>query len=256
MNRTAGSGAPYYESDAALEQYLFFHYGEEEDYLPFPGSPRGAFGYPARALQALVDRRTLPRDPRALDLGCAVGRTSFELSRWCGEVVGIDLSRAFIRAARRLQRGGPVRIRYAIEGDRRGEAVLRLPDGVRPERVRFAEGDAMALSPRLGRFHLAVLLNLIDRVPDPAACLAALTGRLHPGALLVIASPYTWMEDYTPRARWLGGADGRGSFAALSELLRPRFRLVRRKQIPFILREHARKYQWSMAEGTSWQLVK
>lgn len=256
MKRAAGGGAPYYESDEALEQYLFFHYGAVEDYLPFPGSPRSAFGYPARAVRELVDRRKLPRAPRALDLGCAVGRTSFELSRWCGEVVGIDLSRAFIRAARRMQRGGGVRVRYAIEGDRRGEAVLRLPDGARPDRVRFAEGDAMALSPRHGRFDLAVLLNLIDRVPDPAACLQALAGRLNPGAQVVIASPYTWLEGYTPRERWLGGRDGQSTFAALSDVLSPRFRLLRRKQIPFILREHARKYQWSMAEGSSWQLVK
>jgi putative 4-mercaptohistidine N1-methyltranferase len=256
MKRAAGGGAPYYESDDALEQYLFFHYGAVADYLPFPGSPRTAFGYPARVVKELVDRRKLVRSPRALDLGCAVGRTSFELSRWCGEVVGIDLSRAFIRAARRMQRAGDLRIRYAIEGERRGEALLRRPAGARPERVRFAEGDAMALSPRLGRFDLAVLVNLIDRVPDPAACLQTLAGRLNPGAQLVIASPYTWLEEYTPRERWLGGREGQASFTALAEALGPRFRLLRRKQIPFILREHARKYQWSIAEGTSWQLVK
>jgi len=256
MKRAPGGGSPYYESDEALEQYLFFHYGTADDYLPFPGSPRGAFGYPARAVKELVDRRKLPRTPRALDLGCAVGRTSLELSRWCGEVVGIDLSRAFIRAARRMQRGGVLPVRYAIEGDRRGEAILRRPAGVHPERVRFVTGDAMAVSPRLGRFDLAVLLNLIDRVPDPAACLAALVDRLQPGAQLIIASPYTWLTDYTPRERWLGGRDGQSSFAALADVLGPRFRLLRRRQIPFILREHARKYQWSVAEGTAWQLVK
>ncbi len=256
MKRVAGGGAPYYESDEALEQYLFFHYGSVADYLPFPGSPRRAFGYPARAVKELVDRRKLPRLPRALDLGCAVGRTSFELSRWCGHVTGVDLSRAFIQAARRIQRGGAVPVRYAIEGDRRGQAMVRLPSGVHPERVRFTQGDAMALPPRLGRFDLAVLLNLIDRVPDPAACLAALADRLHPGAQLIIASPYTWLTDYTPRERWLGGREAQTTFAALSELLAPRFRLLRRRQIPFILREHARKYQWSVAEGTAWQLVK
>jgi len=33
---------------------------------------------------------------RALDLGCAVGRSSFELAREYQEVVGIDISQTFI----------------------------------------------------------------------------------------------------------------------------------------------------------------
>ena len=36
---------------------------------------------------------------RALEVGCAVGRASFELARGYREVLGVDLSRAFIDAA-------------------------------------------------------------------------------------------------------------------------------------------------------------
>lgn len=36
---------------------------------------------------------------RALDVGCAVGRSSFEMARACHEVVGVDFSQKFVDAA-------------------------------------------------------------------------------------------------------------------------------------------------------------
>ncbi len=37
------------------------------------------------------------------------------------------------------------------------------------------------------------------------ACLAGIADVLRPGGLLVLTSPFTWLEDYTARSRWLGG---------------------------------------------------
>lgn len=244
---------PFYESSAALEQYLFFHYGRLKDYLPAAEAPRDAFGYPVQAPRRLIDFKRLPKHIRALDLGCATGATSFELSRRCREVVGIDLSAAFIRAARRMQREGSIHnFRYTIEGARRGRTDLRLPAGVHPAHVAFRTGDAMRLPASLGSFDLIVMLNLIDRLPDPAACLKRIERHLRPGGQLVIASPYTWMAEYTPSTKWLGARGNETTRESLSRLLAPSFRLLRRQQIPFIIREHSRKYQWSLADGSTW----
>jgi len=240
-----------YETDTALEQYLFFHYGKEREYLPWPG-PSEALHYPVAAVNELLDTRALDKNARALDLGCAVGRTSFELSRHCREVVGIDLSKSFIRAANQMKRRGSIALSYIIEGDLRGETILRRPAGVKADRVYFRVGDAMKLPRQIGRFDVAVLLNLIDRVPNPAQCLRNVTERLNAGGQLIIASPYTWMEEHTPRTQWLGGRKGQTTLDALKKLLLTQYQLVRHRQIPFIIREHARKYQWSMAEGTCW----
>jgi len=243
----------FYESAAALEQYLFFHYGDPDVYIPHTAAPRAFAGYPWRAPRLLVDYKRLPGNVRALDLGCATGATSFELSRHCADVTGIDLSASFIRAARQMkQRGVIKKFRYTIEGTRTGITELRRPAGVRPDRVMFQRGDAMHLPEKLGTFDLMVMLNLIDRVPDPARCIRQLMPRLRPGGQLVIASPYTWLEEYTPRRKWLGGRNDKSTREALLALLGSSFRLVRVRQIPFIIREHARKYQWSMAEGTTW----
>jgi 2-polyprenyl-3-methyl-5-hydroxy-6-metoxy-1,4-benzoquinol methylase len=54
---------------------------------------------------------------RALDIGCAVGGASFELARGFGEVLGVDLSRAFIDAANQLQKHGSLDYFRRDEGD-------------------------------------------------------------------------------------------------------------------------------------------
>ena len=243
--------ASFYESHAALEQYLFFHYGNASEYLPWDG-PTHALHYPSEAVRCLLDTPSLTPNARALDLGCAVGGTSFALSRNCGEVIGLDLSRAFIRAANRMKKQRTITIEYIIEGDIRKKTTLRLPSGTHPERVRFITGDAMNPPASLGSFDVIVMLNLIDRLPDPARCLSAATSRLRPGGQLVIASPYTWLEEYTPKKNWLGGKSGETTLTAIKKLLCPDYRLAKKRQIPFIIREHARKFQWSVAEGTLW----
>ncbi len=46
---------------------------------------------------------------RILDLACGPGRHAAELTRWGGQVVGFDLSRAMLRRARKRTTGGLVR---------------------------------------------------------------------------------------------------------------------------------------------------
>src|SRR5690349_9821624 len=81
-----------YETDKLLNEYLLFHYGSAEDILPWPDGPRGALDYAVRCVSECVDGAALGPGTRALDVGCAVGRSSFELARLCGEVIGVDWS--------------------------------------------------------------------------------------------------------------------------------------------------------------------
>jgi SAM-dependent methyltransferase len=119
------------------------------------------------------------------------------------------------------------------------------------EKVRFEQGDACNLRADLGEFDFVLLANLIDRLPDPARCLARLPALVAPGGGLVITSPYTWMEEYTPRGKWLAGAEG--TLAALKKILAPAFEFRRALDLPFLIRDHRRKYQWSVAEASVWQ---
>jgi putative 4-mercaptohistidine N1-methyltranferase len=194
---------------------------------------------------------------RALDLGCAVGRASFELARRCDEVVGIDLSRSFISAAQRLQREGEMAYERVDEGELRTELLARVPAEIERGRVSFETGDATELRADLGAFDVVLMANLIDRLGDPAKCLARLPELVRAGGELVITSPYTWLEDFTPRERWLGGRrTDEGVLTTLEGLRRGlagSFELVGTRDLPFLIREHARKYQWSVAQGTTWR---
>ena len=79
-----------YETDLLLNQYLLFHYGTAEDQLPYPFGPRDALFFPQRCVTNFLPE--IGEVERALDLGCAVGRSTFELARWSQEAVGIDSS--------------------------------------------------------------------------------------------------------------------------------------------------------------------
>ena len=230
-----------YESYKLLAEYLLFHYGSAEEILPYEFGPREALEYPARCVSECVTA-----SGRALDLGCAVGRSAFELARTCAAVVGIDFSRRFIDAADALKKG-ELTYRRADEGDLSTPLIARVPAGIDRTRVAFEVGDAMNLRADLGTFDVVLMANLIDRLREPQRCLARLPALVNTGGQLVITSPYTWLEEFTPRANWLSPTlDG------LRAALAPHFDLLATRDLPFLIREHARKFQWSVAQATVW----
>lgn len=246
-----------YETETLLSQYLLFHYGDAGEVMPYAFGPKDAVGYAVHTIHAGVQRDLLPKEPRALDLGCAVGRSTFELARIGCYVTGIDYSHAFIEAASRILETGALPYAYQIEGGIWREAVARRPDGIDLKRVRFEVGDASNLRYDLGTFDIVHMANLIDRLADPAACLDRMKSLVNPGGQLVVASPYSWLEDFTPRDRWLGGYVQDGveitTLDGLHSALKQDFDLICTRDIPFLLRLHARRYEWSVAQLTTWR---
>lgn len=241
-----------YESDRLVREYLLFHYGGADEILPYEFGPRDALGFARRCVAELLDVRALPPSVRALDIGCAVGRSSFELARHCREVIGIDYSAAFIGAAEKIRTGGTLDYEYTLEGDRTARASACLPEDVETARVQFAVGDAMDLPPDLGSFDVVLAANLLCRLPEPRKFLARLPDLVKPGGQLLLTTPFTWLEEFTPREHWVGGSDGVASADELQRLLAPSFDLQFSSELPFLIREHARKFQWSVAWGTRW----
>ena len=114
-------------------------------------------------------------------------------------------------------------------------------------------GDALHLPTGLGTFDLLLAANLIDRLPHPQRFLSQILPSLvNSGGMVLLTSPYTWTTEYTPASRWLGGPST-DSFSALQKILRPSFRLIDRTNLPFLLRETRRKFQYTFADATIWQ---
>ena len=240
-----------YEDEEVLNQYLLFHFGGPGDQFPYALGAVDGLHFPRRCVEQGVDLERLPSSARGLDLGCAVGGATFELARHCTEVIGVDASRAFIAAAQRLQREG----RHPVERAEEGALTTRLTVTRDPEieagRIRFACGDAQALPADLGDFDVVLACNLVCRLPDPMKLLTRLPALVRPGGQLLLTTPFTWLEAYTPRDRWLVQG-GRTSFEGLQRALVSSFRLVRQFDLPFLIREHARKYQYGVALATRW----
>ena len=127
----------FYETSKALSEYLLFHYGKPEEVLPWCFGPSDALGYPIRCVSKCVATERLTANARALDLGCAVGRSTFELARHCTKAIGIDLSESFIATASQLQREGQLDYSFAVEGELGQAAIAEVPSGIDRTRVSF-----------------------------------------------------------------------------------------------------------------------
>lgn len=249
LKRTAPSSK--YETNELLSQYDEFHYGDS--YLGVPNFPK--------AIVDLIHPHLNGRRTRkAMDLGCAVGRASFELSRMFDKVVGVDFSARFINQGVQFGRDGILRYALTDEGEifefkTRTLKELGL-DNVRvPELI---QGDACNLKPILTDFDLVLAANLIDRLYAPAEFLEDIHSRILPNGLLVIASPYTWLQEHTPRKNWIGGfkKDGENvrTLDGLKHHLNPHFKLLQEPvNVPFVIRETSRKFQHTLSEVTIWE---
>ncbi|QDY43526.1 5-histidylcysteine sulfoxide synthase [Candidatus Pantoea soli] len=240
-----------YETDSMVSQYLDFQYGPV-----YYGVPNYAAALVERLLPHCTQRG------EALDIGCATGRASFELARHFRAVTGMDYSARFIDVALQLTSGEDFRYVVPEEGELVEYRQVRLKafgfDPALAQRIQFMQGDACNLKPQPDRYDLVLASNLIDRLRQPQRFLQDITPMIRTGGLLALSSPYTWLEEFTPKENWLGGIRENGealtTYQALQRLLRDAFEEVAAPQdVPFVIRETARKFQHSQAQLTLWR---
>ncbi len=245
-----------YEGERLLHQYLLFHYGTKEQILAgakvFAGQEVEGLQFPSATVWCTLIFDLISEQQegslRALDVGCAVGRSSFELSRLCAEVVAVDYSRAFVRAARQLREGQELPVMRYDEGSSGTELVLARPGDCRPDAVRFEVGDAMDLPGDLGAFDIVHAANLLCRLAEPRRFLDRLPDLVKPGGQLVLATPCTWSPEFTPPAHHPQGT----TLELLHDRLDHGFELKREMELPFVIRDHARKFQVSTSQTSVW----
>ncbi|HIJ81691.1 MAG TPA: 5-histidylcysteine sulfoxide synthase [Desulfuromonadales bacterium] len=244
-----------YESDILASQYCHAHYGPQ-----YFGVPNFAVTT-ARICLQLMQGRSMGH---ALDLGCSVGRAAFELaSGGFDQVTGLDFSTRFFRLATRMRDEGYLRYAFPEEGEvvsfhEIGLAELGL-GGIR-DRIHFYQADACNIPEKFTGYDLVLAANLIDRLYSPRRFLTTIHERMNPGGLLVLTSPYTWLEEFTKKEEWLGGYREAGepvlSLNGLKTTLAPHFRMLGEpRDVPFVIRETRRKFQHSVAELTVWELL-
>lgn len=258
----------YYESDKGITEYLLFHYGNAGDIFDFDAFHFPEFTkYPTRCIEHCyaelkqpegTTSAVSPTGKRALDLGCAVGASTFELCRYHDEVIGIDYSHGFIRTANALKESGHVRCSIAVEGNQKKDFLAKVDESIDKSKAQFLQGDAGQLDTSIGQFDTIFAGNLIDRLPKPKHFLQSLAQFCKKGGIVIITSPYTWLEEYSPESEWIckEGNPHVDTFTGLRQELEPHFELIENKNLPFVLREHRRKFQLTFAHATIWRKLK
>jgi 5-histidylcysteine sulfoxide synthase/putative 4-mercaptohistidine N1-methyltranferase len=242
----------HYETDRLLSEYAEFHYGDE-----FFGVANFPKTLAQIAISAMAQRPAL----KALDLGCAAGRATFELARHFQTVIGLDFSARFIGLGTQMAEQGLLRYTLTEEGElvsyrERTLATLQLDDI--KDRVSFFQGDACNLKPLWQGLDLVLAANLIDRLYDPEKFLGSIHERINANGLLMITSPYTWLTEHTPRTAWIGGykqdGENRTTLDGLKAILGRHFRLIQPPlEVPFVIRETRHKFQHTLSEVTLWE---
>lgn len=245
----------HYETDKLLSEYAEFHYGDE-----FFGVTNFSKSLVEIAAEVMNNRPC----KKALDIGCASGRASFELARHFDQVTGIDFSARFIGQGVQLRETGNLRYTLVDEGDLvsyKSRSLIDLDLSDIKQKVEFFQGDACNLKPQFSGYDFILAANLIDRLYNPKKFLSAIHDRLNIGGVMLLASPYTWLAEHTPREEWVGGfkKDGENlsTLDGLTNILRDHFVLLQEPQeVPFVIRETKRKFQHTLSEVTIWLRVK
>ena len=109
----------------------------------------------------------------------------------------------------------------------------------------------------VGKFDAIIGSNLLCRLPDPRKFLSDVPKFLNPNGVLVLISPYSWLEEYTEKNHWVGATtSGKESYSELKSILETGstpMTLIHRENVSFLIREHERKYQLGVSDGTVWK---
>lgn len=243
-----------YETDPIVAQNCEFHYGD--DYFEVEN-------YPEKIAQISLAAMQGREKKKALNIGCKVGRSSFELAVEFDFVTGLDATARNFKIALEMKDKGYMLYALAKEGEIQSFHERRLTDlgldGVR-HKVDFFQADVSNLIDRYKGYDLILVDDIIDRIYNPIKFLESVHLRVNFGGLLILSSSYDWQEGYTERKNWIGGFKKAGenvsTLDGLKHYLEPNFKLLMKpKEVPYVIREGERKFQYCIAELTIWERI-
>ncbi len=175
------------------------HYGDV-----FSGGVTAPTGSVRQALAQALAHLPAKAGP-SIDLGCAAGRTTFDLAAATGRpALGIDLNWHLLRLGRTVLDDGHVLYPLRRSGNRfeRRSARVKLPGAALCD---FWIADALALPFAGGTFGYVSAFNVLDCVSRPTALIAEALRVLKAEGGLALSTPFDWATHATPPSEWLDG---------------------------------------------------
>ncbi|MDN5054398.1 5-histidylcysteine sulfoxide synthase [Aliarcobacter butzleri] len=175
----------FYESDESISSYCDLYYGKDKLYTNYVDLLR----------PYLKDLK----NSKALDLGCCVGRTSFELAKIYDEVLGIDFSANYINIGVKLKLYDFVNYKIKKEDKTFEERAISLEDfdlEKVKDKVSFMQGDACNLKEIYKDFDLIFYSSLIDKLYYPKKFLEDVSRRINKNGFFVFLSSHNWFNEH------------------------------------------------------------
>ena len=243
-----------YETNGDICQQLESHYGQ--DYLNVDNYPLQI----AKMVNEYLNKYQVPSS-KLLDIGCSVGRCSFELAQSFDQVEAVDFSAGVIQHGVQLKTGHQVR--YVIESE--GDIVdfneidlntLNLSQY--SANVKFFQGDASNLKEVFKGYDVILAQHVLEKTYHPAQFLKNVAPRLNDQGLLIIVSDYQFTDQVSEKSKWLSGVKVNGEnvcgLDGLLPLLADDFNLVEQQDLTRVLKENQRNFKVSQCQITVWQL--
>lgn len=238
-----------------LQRELLLQYGSEEQVVGIGTSVKTVLkactGYVDRVVDLLADGGG---GQSALVIGCSVGGIALKMSNVYDTVLGVDHDASALRIAQEIAETGVVHISRPDEGAIRTDLRVTLP--AVPASVFFKQMDPSCLAPDIGFFDCCVLDRVLEKSPSPKGMLGRFSGPrgvVRPGGLLVVASTWCWSEKVSDKSVWLGGIGSLKSHEGLMEALGDEFDLVKRMDIPSLVRHCERRYEVQVMDVSVWR---
>ncbi|MBF7071188.1 5-histidylcysteine sulfoxide synthase [Aliarcobacter butzleri] len=175
----------FYESDESISSYCDLYYGKDNLYTNYVDLLR----------PYLKDLK----NSKALDLGCCVGRTSFELAKIYDEVLGIDFSANYINIGVKLKLYDFVNYKIKKEDKTFEERAISLKDfdlEKVKDKVSFMQGDACNLKEIYKDFDLIFYSSLLDKLYYPKKFLEDVSRRINKNGFFVFLSSHNWFNEH------------------------------------------------------------
>ncbi len=188
-------------------------------------------------------------DGIALDIGCAVGRLSFELSKTHSQVIGIDTSISFVEKARELLSNKRLDFDLIIEGLITEKRSCDFDAAWNYDQVDFIVADALALPFPQSFFSTVTSINLLEKVVSPIQHLMDINRVLkEENSMFVFSDPFSWDESFSHPDHWLsGGTNGNGScrgidsiskyFSGKNEIFQPPLEILDKGNVSWKIRK-------------------
>ena len=251
-----------YSHEIMINSYKHFHYWDEK-YFGVANFPQNVAKFAIEtARNHSESSNNNYKFTKAIDIGCAVGRISYELSRTFENVIGVDFSHEMIGVANDFLKNGELEWNMPNEGEIYDEFGVTFNDlnlKTNITNLAFQQNDALNLDQKLQDFDLIVASNLIDRLKNPRKFLANAARRLVANnGILVLCTPYTWLEQYTNKSEWIGGIyDSEdepvyGKDAVRKILMGEKLHLIKEENIEMVFRETKWEYVHSISHCMAW----